>query len=69
MILKLTIHFIGFIESIDALELGVLASKLGAGREKAGDKISYEVGFDLIKSIGDPIEAGELLNYWKIFHF
>jgi thymidine phosphorylase len=31
---------------------------LGAGREKAGDLISYEVGMRLKKTIGDRVEAG-----------
>lgn len=49
----------GFIQSIDALELGLIASKLGAGRSKAGDKISYEVGFKLLKKPGDQIKENE----------
>jgi len=49
----------GFIKSINALELGVICSKLGAGREKAGDLISYEVGMRLKKTIGDRVEAGD----------
>jgi thymidine phosphorylase len=50
----------GYIKSIDALELGVLASVLGAGRAKAGDTISYEVGFRLLKKPGDKIETSNL---------
>jgi thymidine phosphorylase len=50
----------GFIKSIDALELGLIASKLGAGRSKAGEAISYEVGFRLLKKPGDKIEKGKI---------
>ncbi len=50
--------FLGFVKSIDALELGLIAANLGAGRVKAGDLISYEVGFKLLKKIGDPVNTG-----------
>ena len=49
----------GYVKSIDALKLGFIASHLGAGRIKAGDPISYEVGFRLLKTVGDQIEAGK----------
>jgi len=49
----------GYIKSIDALVLGNTAAKLGAGRAKAGDKISYEVGFKLLKTIGDKVDSNE----------
>lgn len=52
--------FIGYIKSIDALVLGNTAAKLGAGRAKAGDKISYEVGFKLLKTIGDKVDSSKL---------
>lgn len=42
--------------SIDAIELGLIGSSLGAGRAKAGDIISYEVGFKLLKKEGDSVE-------------
>ena len=38
--------------------MGVICSKIGAGREKAGDLVSYEVGMRLKKTFGDKIEAG-----------
>ncbi len=49
----------GYLKSIDALVLGMTAAKLGAGRCKAGDKISYEVGFRLLKTIGEKIDLGK----------
>lgn len=45
--------------SIDALELGLIGSSLGAGRVKAGDQISYEVGFKLLKKPGDNVEMSK----------
>jgi len=56
----------GFIKSIDALVLGNTASKLGAGRAKSGDKISFEVGFKLVKRVGDRVTAGE--TWLEAFH-
>ena len=50
----------GFIKAIDALELGVLANKLGAGRSKAGEAISYEVGFRLTKKLGERVEKSKI---------
>lgn len=49
----------GYLKSIDALVFGNTASKLGAGRAKAGDKISYEVGFRLLKTIGEKVDSSE----------
>jgi len=48
------------VASIDALELGLIGSSLGAGRAKAGDQIAYEVGFKLIKKAGDKIEMSNI---------
>lgn len=49
----------GYMKSIDALVLGNTAAKLGAGRAKAGDKISYEVGFRILKTIGEKVDLNE----------
>lgn len=55
----------GFIEHINALELGELAKKLGAGRSKKDDEISYGVGFVLSKKVGDYVlENEELLKVY-----
>ena len=51
----------GYISKIDALAIGKLARKLGAGRLKEGDEIDPEVGFVLNKKVGDKITAGESL--------
>jgi thymidine phosphorylase len=48
----------GYIQAIDALVLGNIASKLGAGRVLASDKIFYEVGFRLLKTVGDRVKLG-----------
>lgn len=54
----------GYVKSIHALELGLLCSKLGAGRVKAGDQIFYEVGMKLLKQVGDKVEKSESIKFF-----
>ncbi|MBQ6539156.1 MAG: thymidine phosphorylase [Bacilli bacterium] len=51
----------GKLTKIDALEVGKLSVKLGAGREKLDDKIDYGVGIKLNKQLGDKVRKGDLL--------
>lgn len=51
----------GCIKDIVALDLGVAAMKLGAGRATKEDVIDYTAGLILNKKVGDKIEKGELL--------
>ncbi len=51
----------GYIKSIDALEIGKLSRKLGAGRLTKDDVIDLSVGIVLNKKVGDYVEKGELL--------
>lgn len=51
----------GYINKIDALKLGDIAKKIGAGRENLDDKIDYEVGIVLNKKVGDYVEKDEEL--------
>lgn len=51
----------GWIESIDALKLGLTAMKLGAGRQKKDDRIDHSVGIWLGGKIGDRVEKGKPL--------
>lgn len=51
----------GYIKSIDALEIGKLSRKLGAGRLTKDDVIDLSVGIVLNKKVGDYVEEGELL--------
>jgi pyrimidine-nucleoside phosphorylase len=51
----------GWIESIDALRLGLTAMKLGAGRQKKDDKIDHSVGIWLGGKVGDRVERGKPL--------
>ena len=51
----------GKLTKIDALEIGKLSVKLGAGKETLKDKIDYGVGIKLNKQLGDKVRKGELL--------
>ncbi|WP_410768303.1 pyrimidine-nucleoside phosphorylase [Fontibacillus sp. BL9] len=51
----------GFVESIQAEEIGVAAMLLGAGRETKDSVIDLAAGLTLRKKIGDPVEVGEVL--------
>jgi len=51
----------GFIEKIDALEVGMAAKILGAGRKTKSDPIDLSVGILLKKKVGDAVKKGEPL--------
>ncbi|HEY4611809.1 MAG TPA: thymidine phosphorylase [Bacteroidota bacterium] len=51
----------GWVVSVDALETGLTATMLGAGREKIDDAINHKAGIVLNKKVGDRIEMGETL--------
>ena len=51
----------GIIEKIDALEIGKLSVKLGAGRENKEDEINPTVGIKLNKLVGDKVKENEVL--------
>lgn len=51
----------GYIEDIVALDLGVAAMKLGAGRAAKDDVIDYTAGLILNKKVGDKVNKGDLL--------
>jgi pyrimidine-nucleoside phosphorylase len=51
----------GVIAGIDAMEVGLAAVELGAGRAKKGDPIDHAVGIVLNAKVGDHVQAGETL--------
>ena len=51
----------GWVNSINAREVGETSVQLGAGREKKGDPIDPAVGIMVYAKIGDAIEAGQTL--------
>lgn len=51
----------GYIASIKALDIGLAAMKLGAGRATKEDTIDPDVGIKLHKKVGDQVKQGEVL--------
>ena len=51
----------GYIKEIDALEIGLAAMKLGAGRETLDDVIDMSAGIILAHKVGDQVKKGDLL--------
>ena len=51
----------GYINKIDAMKLGEIAKKIGAGRSTLDDEIYYDVGLVLNKKVGDHVDKEEEL--------
>jgi pyrimidine-nucleoside phosphorylase len=51
----------GFVESIDALEIGLAAVDLGAGRLRKEDRIDHAAGFIVEAPVGARVRAGDAL--------
>ena len=51
----------GYVQSIDAYQVGILATDLGAGRHKKEDSVDYNAGILFKKKIGDKVEKGDVL--------
>lgn len=51
----------GYVQRINALEVGLTAMSLGGGRLKRGDPIDHAVGIVLRRKVGDRVERGEPL--------
>ena len=53
----------GYVKKLDALEIGLSAMMLGAGRENKDDIIDLGVGIEIVKKVGDQVSKGEILAY------
>jgi pyrimidine-nucleoside phosphorylase len=51
----------GYLEKLDAKEIGLTAMLLGAGRSQKGDPVDHGVGLVLGGKVGDPIQEGETI--------
>ncbi|HET7338029.1 MAG TPA: thymidine phosphorylase [Candidatus Dormibacteraeota bacterium] len=51
----------GFVESIDALEIGLAAVDLGAGRVRKEDRIDHAAGFVIEAPVGARVKRGDAL--------
>ena len=53
----------GYVEDINALEIGLSSMTLGGGRETLDDIIDMSAGIMLNKKVGDYVKEGEVLCY------
>jgi thymidine phosphorylase len=51
----------GFVEKIDALQVGMASRLLGAGRKTKDDPVDLSIGIVLKRKVGDRVEKGEPL--------
>ncbi len=51
----------GWLQSIDAREIGETAVTMGAGRARKSDPIDYGVGIRVHHKVGDAVQAGDVL--------
>ena len=51
----------GFVQRIDAREIGLAVVDMGGGRIKKGDPIDHRVGVILNAKVGDAVQAGDAL--------
>lgn len=51
----------GYIEALPALEFGLFAMRLGAGRAVKTDALDYETGIVFDKKVGEAVESGETI--------
>lgn len=49
----------GYIQLIDALEVGRITTALGAGRERKEDQVDHSVGVEFLKKRGERVRKGE----------
>ncbi len=53
----------GYVKALNALDIGLAAMRLGAGRATKDDTIDPDVGIVLNKKVGDKVEKDEVLAY------
>lgn len=53
----------GYIQEINAQEVGKIACNLGAGRIRKEDEIDYTAGIKLCKKVSDKVNKGDILAY------
>lgn len=53
----------GYIEKIEAKNIGQAVVNLGGGRMRKEEEVDYSVGIEVMKKIGDEVKSGEQLMY------
>lgn len=61
--MPVVIQNLGYIDKLNAEEVGKIAMHLGAGRIRKEDKIDYCVGIELLKKVGDSVTQDDTVAY------
>ena len=59
-IIEVKVEQAGYITELPAMEFGLFAMRLGAGRAVKSDDLDYETGIVFEKKVGDKVEIGEV---------
>jgi len=59
--LKVSSPGTGYIGSVNALEVGRISVRLGAGRQQLDDRVDHSVGVLVHKKVGDAVSKGEIM--------
>ncbi len=51
----------GYVNAIDAEQIGISAMLLGAGRATKEDKIDFSAGITMVKKVGEHVEKGDII--------
>ena len=54
---------VGYVQAIATRELGLASMALGAGRDRPGAPIDLAVGLEVVRKVGERVEAGEPLAW------
>ena len=60
-VIEIPAHEKGIIEELPAMEFGLFAMRLGAGRAVKSDQLDYETGIVFDKKVGDSVKKGEIV--------
>ena len=60
-VVEIPAHETGVISALPAMEFGLYAMRLGAGRAVKSDALDYETGIVFEKKVGDSVQKGEIV--------
>jgi pyrimidine-nucleoside phosphorylase len=58
---EVTSEAAGFVSRVDAMEIGLASTELGAGRKEVGEAIDPAVGIEIVAAVGERVDAGSVL--------
>ena len=60
-VVEVTADEVGYISELPAMEFGLFAMRLGAGRAVKTDVLDFETGIVFEKKVGEPVKIGEIV--------